>query len=327
MDQMDQMDQMTATTEARGPFDVAVVGGGPAGLQAALTLGRMRRRVLLLDSGEYRNGTVREMHNFLTHDGDDPALVREAARAELKRYDTVELRQARLSSAEEAPDGWLLTLDGDAAGPVRARRVVLATGLRDTLPEVPGLAELWGDLVAHCPFCHGHELRGRPVAVLGAAPHTPSVAMMVARLASRLVVVTDGGTLEAAAAAHLAGAGVEVVDQRVTEVRRSTEGAAVFLADGTVVDVAGIFVAPALSQSSPLPEQLGLELLPSGCVRIDALGATSRPGIYAAGDMAHVEELPMPLAAVLNAASAGLVAGSSAHRDLLMEEHPWLLPR
>jgi thioredoxin reductase len=101
----------------------------------------------------------------------------------------------------------------------------------------------------------------------------------------------------------------------------------VSLADGTVVDVAGIFVAPAMSQASPLPEELGLELLPSGCVRVDELGATSRPGIYAAGDMAHVAGLPMPLASVLNAAAAGLVAGSSAHRELVMEEHPWLLPR
>jgi thioredoxin reductase len=305
-----------------------VVGGGPAGLQAALTLGRMRRRVLLLDSGEYRNGTVREMHNFLTHDGDDPSLFRETARGELKRYDTVELREARVAGVEEAADGagWLLTLDdGDAR--VHARKLVLATGLRDTLPAVPGLAGLWGDVVAHCPFCHGHELRDRPVAVLGAAPHTAMVATMVDRLASRLVVVTDGGTLDADAAAHLAEAGITIVDQRVTEVRRSVEGAALALADGTVVDVAGIFVAPELSQSSPLPEELGLDLLPSGCVRVDEMGATSRRGVFAAGDMAHVAALPMPLASVLTAASAGLVAGSSAHRELLMEDHPWLMPR
>jgi thioredoxin reductase len=306
-------------------WDVVVVGGGPAGLQAALTLGRMRRSVLLLDTGDYRNRTVTEMHNFLTHDGDDPALFREAARAELKRYETVHLLQAGASAVEEVDGGWQLTLTtGDRH---RSRRVVLATGLHDTLPDVPGLADLWGDVVAHCPFCHGHELKDRPVAVLGAAPHTAGVAMMVSRLASRLTVVTDGGTLDAGIAEHLTAAGVDVVDQRVTGVRRSAEGAAVSLADGTVVDVAGIFVAPTLSQSAPLPESLGLELLPSGCVRVDELAGTSRPGIYAAGDMAHVVGLPMPLASVLNAAAAGLVAGSSAHRDLLMEEHPWLMPR
>jgi thioredoxin reductase len=306
-------------------WDVVVVGGGPAGLQAALTLGRMRRSVLLLDTGDYRNRTVTEMHNFLTHDGDDPALFREAARAELKRYETVQLRKAGASAVEEVDGGWALTLTtGDRH---RARRVVLATGLHDTLPELPGLGELWGDVVAHCPFCHGHELRDLPVAVLGAAPHTPSVAMMVARLASRVSVVTDGGTLDPETAEHLAAEGVEVVDQRVTAVRRSAEGATLSLDDGTVVDVAGIFVAPAMSQASPLPASLGLELLPSGCVRVDELAGTSRPGVYAAGDMAHVAGLPMPLASVLNAAAAGLVAGSSAHRDLLMEEHPWLMPR
>ncbi len=267
------------------------------------------------------------MHNFLTHDGDDPALFREAARAELKHYDTVEVRDARVTSIEEAGDGWLLALAGGADEVVRSGKVVLATGLHDTLPAVPGLADLWGDVVAHCPFCHGYELRDRPVAVIGAAAHTPGVALMVDRMASRLLVVTHDGTLDPETAEHLRAAGVEVVDQLVTEVRRSAEGATLSLADGTAVDVAGIFVAPTLSQSSPLPEQLGLELLGSGCVRVDALGATSRPGIFAAGDMAHVPGLPMPLAAVLNAAAAGLVAGSSAHRDLLMEEHPWLLPR
>ncbi|HET6562284.1 MAG TPA: NAD(P)/FAD-dependent oxidoreductase [Marmoricola sp.] len=306
-------------------WDVVVIGGGPAGLQAALTLGRMRRRVLLLDSEQYRNGTVHEMHNFLTHDGDDPALFREGARAELKRYETVAVREARVSSIEEAGDGWRLTLDGGEE--LRSRRIVLATGLRDTLPTVPGLEELWGDVVAHCPYCHGHELRDRPVALLGAGPHTPAVAMLVSRLASRLVVVTDGGTLDPETAGHLTAAGVEIVDQRVTEVRRSAEGAAVRLADGTDVDVAGIFVAPTPSQASPFAQRLGLDLLPSGGVRVDELARTSRPGVFAAGDMAHVAGLPMPLASVLNAAAAGLVAGSSVDRDLLMEEHPWLQPR
>ncbi|MGH3314787.1 MAG: NAD(P)/FAD-dependent oxidoreductase [Nocardioidaceae bacterium] len=306
------------------PYDVAVIGGGPAGLQAALTLGRLHRAVLLLDSGEYRNAAAKEMHNFVTHDGRSPEEFRTAARRDLQAYDTVEVRELR--AAEVADDGGLWRVTLDDAGSVETpdatgRRVVLATGLRDTLPDIPGLSDLWGDVVAHCPYCHGHELSGRHVGILGSGPHVARVALLLERIAARITVYADGAELDEAASVQLAEAGVGVRTEKVSGVRRSSTGATVGLSNGADEEVAGLFVSTALAQAAPFAEQLSLELLPSGCIRIDELGRTSRQGIYAAGDLAHLAALPMPLASVLNASSAGLLAATAAEKDLLAEDH------
>ena len=300
-------------------YDVVVIGGGPAGLQAALTLGRMHRSVLLLDSGEYRNAAAKEMHNFVTHDGRSPEEFRAAARRDLQPYATVEVRGRRATEVADDGGRWRVTLDD--TGTVVARRVVLATGLRDTLPDIPGLSDLWGDVVAHCPYCHGHELSGRHVGILGNGPHAARVALLLERIAARITVFADGAELDEATRAQLARGGVDVRPEKVSGVRRSSTGATVELATGADEEVAGLFVSTAFAQAAPFAEQLSLELLPSGCIRIDELGRTSRQGIYAAGDLAHLAALPMPLASVLTATSAGLLAATAADQDLLADDH------
>ncbi len=300
-------------------YDVVVVGGGPAGLQAALTLGRMHRSVLVLDSGEYRNAAAKQMHNFVTHDGRSPEEFRAAARRDLQPYATVEVRDRRATEVADDGGRWRVTLDD--TGTVVARRVVLATGLRDTLPDIPGLSDLWGDVVAHCPYCHGHELSGRHVGILGNGPHAARVALLLERIAARVTVFADGAEPDEATGAQLAQGGVDVRPEKVAGVRRSSTGATVALASGADVEVAGLFVSTAFAQAAPFAEQLSLEMLPSGCIRIDELGRTSRQGIYAAGDLAHLAALPMPLASVLTATSAGLLAGTAADQDLLADDH------
>ncbi|QNN54517.1 NAD(P)/FAD-dependent oxidoreductase [Nocardioides mesophilus] len=301
-------------------YDAVVLGGGPAGLQAALSIGRMHRSVLVLDSGRYRNDPAAHMHNVLGHDGQPPAAFRAQARADLAGYDTVEVRAARVTAVAPDDSGFRVNVADGAE--VRGRRVLIATGLRDTLPDVPGLAELWGDVVAHCPFCHGHELTGSPVGILAATPHAAVLAGMLAPIASSLTVLTDGAAPDPVVATQLASLGATVVTSRVVGVRESSPGARVELVTGDAVDVAGLFVAPVLSQAAPFAEQLGLDLLPSGCVSVDDLGRTSRPGVYAAGDAAHRPSLPMPMAAVLSAAAAGQVAGSAIVHDQVSEELP-----
>ena len=145
-------------------LDTIVIGGGPAGLQATLTLGRMHRSVLLLDSGTYRNATVEHLQNFITHDGRDPAELRRLARKDIAAYATVEIRDVTVDSVRHA-DGGFEVLVGDEV--LAARTLVLATGVHDTLPDVPGIAEAWGREIAHCPYCHGHEFAGKRVAILG----------------------------------------------------------------------------------------------------------------------------------------------------------------
>jgi thioredoxin reductase len=295
-----------ATSETE--FDAIVVGGGPAGLQATLTLARVHRRVLMLDSGRYRNDPASHMHNVLTHDGAPPAEFRGAARKELAAYDTVTLREEQVSAVRPGGDAFSVEVGGEV---VTARGIVLATGVRDTLPDKPGLAALFGGVVAHCPFCHGHEFAGQPIGILGVtgAGHLPGI---LAPVVSRITVLTDGAELDAPLPD-----GVLLRTEPVTGVCASPVGARVSFETGPDEEVAGLYVSTAISPSAPFAEQLGLATLPSGCVEIDAMGRTSLPGVHAAGDMAHVSALPMPMASVLAAAASGQVAAASLVAMLL----------
>ncbi|WP_407318382.1 NAD(P)/FAD-dependent oxidoreductase [Isoptericola halotolerans] len=307
--------------------DAIVIGGGPAGLQAALTLGRTHRDVVVLDSGAYRNDPADAMHNVLGFDGTPPAEFRAAAHRTLAAYDTVELRRttahevAAFDSADTGTsgDGFVVRTDD---GDVRARRLLLATGLRDELPDTPGVADLFGTVAAHCPYCHGHEFSGTPVGILGSGTHVARVAGLMERIASRLVVLADGGTLDPDVRAALEGRDVAVRHEKVLKVEPTLldgghRGALAVLDDGEPELLGGLMVMPSLHQSAPFAEQLGLELRESGCVAVDAMGRTSRPGVLAAGDLAHTADFPMPMASVTAAMSAGQIAAAAIDGDLL----------
>ncbi|MFI2489453.1 NAD(P)/FAD-dependent oxidoreductase [Promicromonospora kroppenstedtii] len=308
-----------SATPPLNSYDAVVIGGGPAGLQAALTLGRMHRRVLLLDSGEYRNATAEHMHNVVTNDGRPPAEFRTVARGELAAYATVTVREGAATAVVSDGAGFRVEVGGEH---LTTRGVVLATGLRDTLPSIPGLQPLFGTVAAVCPYCHGHELSGRPVAVLGSGPHVARVAFLLERIASRLTVLADGGDLDADTRALLADGGVAVRPEPVKELVPTADGARVVLADGPDEEVGGIFVAAEFGQRAPFAEQLGLTLLPSGAVEVDAMARTSLPGVFAAGDMAHTAAMPGPMASVLMAAASGQLAAVSLDADLLGRDHP-----
>jgi thioredoxin reductase len=305
-------------------YDVAVVGAGSAGLQAALTLGRMRRSVLVLGTDRYRNDPAAEMHNFLGHDGAPPAELRAAAREDLEHYPTVELRDQEVAAIEgDAGEFTLRLADGTR---VSARRVLLATGVRDRLPDVPGLAALWGDVVAHCPYCHGYELTGTPVGILGADGSVPLRAALLERIASHVVVLTGGAEVDEDVADALKRMDVEVRTGPVAGVRRGPLGVTVELAGGGDVELGGLFVHAAWEQAAPFADQLDLDRSPAGAILVDAFGRTSRPGVLAAGDIAQPPGLPMPMASVLTAAAGGLVAAAACDRELTAADHGLSLP-
>lgn len=290
------MDHAPTSTPTRGPdetlHDALVVGGGPAGLQAALTLARVHRTVVLVDAGQPRNAPATHMHNVIALDGTPPAEFRAQGRRDLRAYDTVTLLDDCVVSLDRTADGFLARTEAGAE--LQARRVVLATGVRDELPDVPGLSDLWGSLVHHCPFCHGHELAGGRV-----------------------------GLLEGPNAAHLSKilepvAEVVVVDEVV---KATEEGGKLVahLADGSTTVLDGLFVATTLHPAAPHADQLGLTTLESGAIEVDLLGRTSDPNVFAAGDLAHHRDLPMPSGSVLAAAAAGQVAGSACLSSLLAD--------
>ncbi|WP_377319890.1 NAD(P)/FAD-dependent oxidoreductase [Pimelobacter simplex] len=295
-------------------YDVAVIGAGSAGLQAAQTLGRMHQRTVVLGTDRYRNDPATHMHNFLGHDGEPPAVLRLAARKDAEQYDDVDFRDAEVLRISGAAGDFALELAGGDV--VRAARVLLATGVTDHLPDVPGVAEQFGDLVAHCPFCHGHEFAGQTVGILGTGPQAAHFSGMLAPIAAELVVLADGAEPDEATCAALARVGARVVAEPVRAVRRTDDGLEVDL-DGTDVPVAlgGLFVRTDWTQATPFAEQLGLEMTELGAVVVDVMGRTSVPGVFAAGDLAAPAGLPMPMASVLIAAAAGMAAAAGCVAD------------
>jgi thioredoxin reductase len=293
-------------------FDVAIVGGGPAGLAAALVLGRMRRRVLLLDADEPANAVSEGVHGLFGHDGTPPHDLRRVARAQLRPYDTVTVRMVAVEEARRTPGGFRVLAGGMTS---EAGVLLLATGRGYELPPIDGVEEVWGRGAYHCPYCHGWEVRDRPLAVYGAG--AAGLALLLTSLSDDVVLLTDGGPdPDADDGDLLRRAGVEVRDDRVARLE-AEDGrlARIVFADGSSDDRAGLFFAPSFSRS-PLPAQLGCELDDSGAVVVDEDGRTSVPGVFAAGDATTDKK------AVVLAAAAGSRAAYAINVGLARGQLP-----
>ena len=281
--------------------DVVIIGGGAAGLSAATVLGRFRRSVLVVDSGEPRNAPAEGVHNFLTRDGMPPAELLAAGRAEAEGYG-VRVERGEVLSARREGDFVLATTLGE----VRARRILLATGTVDELPALDGLAELWGHDVIHCPYCHGWEVRDRAIGVLGSAHQ----AMLFRQLSDR---VTFFGADEG-----LRARGITVVEDAVEGVVVRDGRLAAVRAGGVEHSVEALAVATRLHARAGMLAGIGLEAVehPSGMgthVPADARGQTAVPGVWAAGNVTD------PMAQVVVAAAQGMMAGAAINGDLVLE--------
>ncbi|WP_334148785.1 NAD(P)/FAD-dependent oxidoreductase [Microbacterium sp.] len=300
-------------------YDAIVIGAGPAGLQAALTLGRMHRSTLLLDSGQYRNGTVQHMHNVIANDGTPPAEFRATARAQLAAYDDVEIRNATVEGIAGVEGDFVVSLLGGASA--SARNIILATGVVDDLPEIDGLSALWGRKVFACPFCDGHEHAGKPIAVLGGAARAQHLIAMLGRIVSEITVIPVDAPFTAEEVTSIEARGVRVGGSTAIAVSADDAGVVVRTADAEYA-AAGIFVAAgSMRQRAPFAQQLGLGMLESGAIEIDDFGRTTEPGVYAAGDLAHRAAMPGPMAAVMMAATAGQFAAVGVIQSLLAAGH------
>jgi thioredoxin reductase len=298
-------------------YDAIIVGGGPAGLAAALTLGRGRRSVLLLDAGQGRNAPAAAVHNLLAQDGTPPEELRRVGREQLARYPGVELREATVDGAHAlAEEGFRVRLGGGDR--VEGRRLLLATGLADELPAIDGLAALWGRSAFHCPYCHGFEASGRRLAVLGAGPERVRLALQLTRFTDDLVLCTNGAPLPGDLGRLLAANGVRVHGEPVTRFEGDHGRLQrIVLEGGEALDRDAVFIPTVLHQRSDLAGRLGCALLADGCVEVDEFARTSVPGVYAAGDLAHRATLPTSFAAVSWASASGTLAGAMLDQDLI----------
>ena len=272
-------------------WDCVVVGGGVAGLSAALVLGRARRRTLVLDRDRQSNRPAAHVGGLRGLDGTAPAELYARAREQLAAYDAVVVRADEAVDARAEGDGFVVVLDGDG-GEVRARALVLATGMDYEVPDVPGFREHWGGAVFHCPFCHGWEVRDRPLVVYGRGDVAERQAALLQGWTDDVTVVDPD---------EVAGLRVEAGRMRAL-VRR----------DGSEVPCVAVLVHAPLRPRSRLPERLGLALTDDCLVAVDGSARTSMPGVYAAGDVAVA---PQQVAIALG---SGHLAGVIAARELLL---------
>jgi thioredoxin reductase len=295
-------------------YDVVIIGGGAAGLSAALVLSRARRKVLVVDAGEPRNAPAPHLHGYLSRDGMPPAELLDAGRREVRQYggDIVTGIVCDL-----VPDGrsgfWALLADGQR---ISARRLLVTTGLRDELPDIQGLSDRWARDVLHCPYCHGHEVRDRRIGVIGGTPGAVRYAQIVRQWTHDLVYFTPPGLLTANERTQLLARAIGVVESTIVQlvIDDSDDLRGVLMSDGCVVPRDVLFVPPHFAPNNSLLLGLGCEVDADGWVLVNGTGQTSVPGVWAAGNVID------PRAQVITAAGAGSAAAIAINADLVDED-------
>ncbi|WP_461188865.1 NAD(P)/FAD-dependent oxidoreductase [Arthrobacter sp. Z4-13] len=299
-------------------FDVAVVGGGPAGLSAGVALARALRSVVVIDAGGQRNLPAEGVHGFLTREGMSPKELLAAGREELAEYGG-EAVTGFVKSARRDGDNFVLSLEDGST--CRARRLLITSGIEDQLPDLPGVADRWGRDVLYCPYCHGWEIRNRKVGVMASDAHAVLQALTFRQWSPDVALLLNGElALSRGQSEQLAARSVKVVEGRVCGlVVEDDKLTAVTLADGSAVTLEVLVVSPATVSRVTMLEALGLkpdglEEGPGTCLPTDESGLTSCPGVWAAGNATDVS------AQVMTAAAAGLKAAAAINADLVLED-------
>ncbi|HET8728761.1 MAG TPA: NAD(P)/FAD-dependent oxidoreductase [Alphaproteobacteria bacterium] len=293
--------------------DAIIIGGSFAGLSAAMQLARANRSVCVIDTGTPRNRFAAASHGFFGQDGAPPREMIAGARAKLAAYPSIRFIDTEAVAAEKERAGFTVTLAGGER--LSARKLVLAFGLQDGLPDIPGVKERWGMTVLHCPYCHGYEFLERPLGVLNVISHSAHQAALIPEWGPTTFFLNGGGMPDDEARARLAARKVAIEPAPVVGLEgEAPDLAGVRLADGRLVAVSTLYLAPRTNFQSPIAEQLGcaLEDGPFGpFIRTDAVKMTSVPGVYAAGDITTARHN-----ATL-ASADGVLAGASVHQALV----------
>ena len=289
-------------------YDVLGVGGGPAGLSAALVLLRARRTVVVVDAGAPRNAPAAHMHGFLSRDGMPPRELLAPGRSEVSSYGGTLIDDTVVG----VEPGFHVRLAN--APRLRARRILVATGLRDELPDIPGVRERWGRDLLHCPYCHGWEVRDQPLGVLGGTPEAVHHALLVRQWSPDVTLFPHTDTLTPEQCEHLTARGIGIVEGAVARLVVDNDQLQGVELGGTVIPRKAVFVRPRFVPNAELLTGLGCALDEHGWVVHDQVGRTTVAGVWVAGNTAD------PRAQVISAAGEGSAAAIALNADLVDED-------
>jgi thioredoxin reductase len=294
--------------------EVVIIGGGAAGLSAALVLSRARRAVLVVDAGLPRNGPASHMHGFLSRDGTPPSALLAAGRHDVNSYGGDIVSGTVTDVVPDNGPGFQVLLAGGHR--ISTRRLLVTTGLRDELPDIPGLRDRWARDVLHCPYCHGHEVRDRALGVIGGSPGAVRYAQIVRQWSHDLVYFTPPGLLTVAERTQLVARDIGVVEGAVEQLVIDDADClrGVQMNDGCVITCEALFVPPRFVPNNALLLGLGCAVDDDGWVTVDATGRTSVPGVWAAGNIVD------PRAQIISAAGAGSTAAIALNANLVEED-------
>ncbi len=294
-------------------YDVIVIGGGYAGMAAALQLVRARRKVLIVDAGQRRNRFAAHSHGFLGQDGVDPAAIAATARQQLQAYPTLSWVEGLVAQASGHRDYFSVTLQDGTTH--RGRRLLFATGVADELPKIDGLAERWGKYVHHCPYCHGYELEQGQIGVIASGALSIHQAQLIPEWGETTFLLNDVLTLDDEVRTMFAGRGVTIEPTPIVRIEGEAD---VLLADGRQLSFAGLFVASKCAPATPVAAQMGCALedtMMGVQIKVNEAKETTIPGVFACGDVAR-----MPHSVSLAVADCAW-AGMQLHRSLVWPDH------
>ncbi|MCF2585676.1 NAD(P)/FAD-dependent oxidoreductase [Brevibacterium sp. UCMA 11752] len=300
--------------------EVAVIGGGAGGLAASIALARSLRSVIVIDAGSPRNAASAHAHNVLGHEGVNPLGLLAKGRQEAEAYGVQFIDATVLSAANrtQAPETLGFDLETSVGISIEAKRIVIATGLTDVLPDIPGLADGWGDTVLHCPYCHGYEVRGQNIGIIGTTAMSYHQAMMFSQLSDRVTFLRHNAPApDEAQRRMLDSLGIVYVDSAVEAVERTESGTVVTLRDNDSMTFDALAVGPYFRANGEIFEQLGGTVVdhPTGMgssIPAEANGATDVPGVWAVGNSADISAM------VVASAASGVLVGAQVNAELIM---------
>ncbi|MBO6662411.1 MAG: NAD(P)/FAD-dependent oxidoreductase [Roseivirga sp.] len=292
-------------------YEVIIIGGSYAGLSAALTLGRSLRKTLVIDAGQPCNRFTPHSQNFLTHDGRKPSEISAIAKEQVQQYKTVEFLDGMALSVDKTPEGFTVETD---QGSFSSKRLVLAAGIKDILPDIPGVAECWGKSVIHCPYCHGYEFHGQPTGILANGEKAFHYAQLISNLTKELTIFSNGKLdLPVEQLEAINRNNINIIETEIQSVvHENGQISKIILRDGSSHTISALYHGPEFELNTNIAQSLGCEIGEHGLIEVDPKQMTTVPGVYACGDASNMR-------AVSIAVSSGTVVGSVINFDLIQE--------